>query len=248
MTNLREFDRIELVRLRRLQQSHAADRLTERELSRRVARFGVRRPTRGAARVLRAVALAAAASLLALGALAASSALGFYPFSREAPRDDAQPSKAEPSRAASGRSAPQSSAVMKEPPRETPAPPLAPVASAGPLGIEPSAKATTPSAPRAQRVLETVNAEVASGVAGRAWTRAAEALRRGDRSEAEQALGELSRSADPATSDAALLAQAELDLGAGSSERAVVVLRWLAERGATPFVRTRARQILAEKK
>ncbi|HEY6077229.1 MAG TPA: hypothetical protein VIW29_00405 [Polyangiaceae bacterium] len=146
---------------------------------------------------------------------------------------------------------------MKEPPRETRAPQLAPVASVVPLEIEPSAKVATPRprdqadqlrAPRSQRALDVVNVEVASGGAGRAWTRAAEALRRGDHSEAEQALGELSRSAEPATRDAALLAQAELDLGAGSSGRAVVVLRWLAERGATPFVRTRAQQILAEKK
>lgn len=248
MTKLREFDRIELERLRRVQQSHAADRLTERELSRRVAQFGSRRSTRGAAPALRAAALAAAASLLALGAVAASGVLGFHPFSREAPRDDAKPSKAEQSRAASGHSAPQSSAVTKESAGETLPLPLAPAASVAPLEIEPGAKLATPRAPRGQRVLDAVNAEVASGEAGRAWTRAAEALRRGDHSAAEQALGELSRSADPATSDAALLAQAEIDLGAGSSERAVVVLRWLAERGATPFVRTRARQILAEKK
>ncbi|HEX2870142.1 MAG TPA: hypothetical protein VHP33_02775 [Polyangiaceae bacterium] len=248
MTKLREFDRIELDRLRRMQRSHAADRLNDRELSRRVAQFGVRRPARGSAHVLRAVALAAAATSLALGAFAASGALGFHPFSREAPGDDARSSKAEQSRAASGRSAPQSPAVMKEPSRDARAPQLAPVASVAPLEIEPSAKVATPSAPRNQRVLDVVSVEVASGGAGRAWTRAAEALRRGDHSEAEQALGELSRSAEPATRDAALLAQAELDLGAGSSERAVVVLRWLAEHGATPFVRTRAQQILTEKK
>ena len=248
MTKLREFDRIEFERLCRVQQSHAADRLTDRELSRRVAQFGVRRPARGAAHALRAVVLAAATTSLAFGAFAASGALGFHPFSREAPRADAQPSKAEQSRAANGRSAPQSPAVMKEPPREIRAAQLAPVASVVPLEIEPSAKVATPSAPRSQRALDVVNVEVASGGAGRAWTRAAEALRRGDHSEAEQALGELSRSAEPATRDAALLAQAELDLGAGSSGRAVIVLRWLAERGATPFLRTRAQQILAEKK
>jgi hypothetical protein len=246
VTKLREFDRIELERLRRARRSHEVDRLTERELSRRLAQFGVRRPARGAERVLRAVAVAAAACSLALGAFAASGALGVYPFSREAPRNDAQPRKAAQSRHANGSSAPQNLGISKEPPRETPAPQLPPVGSVAPLEMEPTAKA--PGAPRSQRALDVVDAEVASDGAGRAWTRAAEALRRGDHSGAEQALGELSRSADPSTRDAALLAQAELDLGAGSTGRALVVLRWLAERGATPFVRMRAQQILAEKK
>jgi hypothetical protein len=247
VTKLREFDRIELDRLRRAQRSHAADRLTDRELSRRVAQFNVRRPSRGPAHALRAMVVAAAASSLAFGAFAASGALGFHPFSPEVPRVDAQPSNAEQRRAARGRIPQQSPAVMKEPPRETLAPQVAPVASGGPLDIEPSSKVTTPSAPRSPRALDVVSVEIASSGAGRAWTRAAEALRRGDHSEAEQALSELSRSAEPATRDAALLAQAELDLGAGNSGRAVVVLRWLAERGATPFVRTRAQQILTEK-
>ena len=122
------------------------------------------------------------------------------------------------------------------------------MASSAQIELEPTAKVAAPSVPRNQGALEVVNAEVASGGAGRAWARAAEALRRGDHSAAEQALGELSRSADSTTRDAALLAQAELDLGAGNSGRALVVLRWLAEHGATPFVRTRAQQILAEKK
>ena len=122
------------------------------------------------------------------------------------------------------------------------------MASASPYEVEPPAKAVAPGTPRGQRALDVVGAEAATDSAGRAWTRAAEALRRGDNSAAEQAFGELSSSADPSTRDAALLAQAELDLGAGSSSRALVVLGWLAERGATPYVRTRARQILAEKK
>jgi hypothetical protein len=247
VTKLREFDRIELERLRRAQQSHAADRLTDRELSRRLAQFGVRRPVRGSGRALRAVALAAAASLLALGAFAASGALGVHPFSREAPRADAQPSKGEQSRRANGRSTLPNPSPMKDSPREAPAPQSPPVASSAPIELEPSAKVVSPSVPRDQGALEVVNAEVASG-AGRAWARAAEALRRGDHTAAEQALGELSRSADSTTRDAALLAQAELDLGTGSAGRALVVLRWLAEHGATPFVRTRAQQILAEKK
>jgi hypothetical protein len=248
VTKLREFDRIELERLRRARRSHEVDRLTERELSRRLAQFGVRRPARGAERALRAVAVAAAACSLALGAFAASGAFGVYPFSREAPRKDAKPSKGEQSRLANSSSAQQSPGISKEPPREAPAPQLPPMASVAPLELEPTAKLAAPSAPRNQRALDVVNAEVASDGAGRAWTRAAEALRRGDHSGAEQALGELSRSADPGTRDAALLAQAELDLGAGSSGRALVVIRWLAERGATPFVRMRAQQILAEKK
>jgi hypothetical protein len=248
VTSLREFDRIEVERLRRARRSNEADRLTERELSQRVAQLGARRPARAAGRALRAVAFAAAATSLTLGALAASGALSVHTFFGEAALGDEPPSKAERAPRANGRSALQKPALTQELPDAPPVAEAPPVPSASPHEVEPPAKVVAPGTPRGQRALEVGGAEAATDSAGRAWTRAAEALRRGDNSAAEQAFGELSSSADPSTRDAALLAQAELDLGSGSSSRALVVLGWLAERGATPYVRTRARQILAEKK
>ena len=92
--------------------------------------------------------------------------------------------------------------------------------------------------------VEGTAAQAASG----AWARAAAALREGNHQGAQQALGELSRSPDTRTRDAALLAQAELDLGGGAAPQARAVLTNLAANGATPYIRERARQILAEKK
>lgn len=77
-----------------------------------------------------------------------------------------------------------------------------------------------------------------------AWLRAATALRSGDRSAAEAALAELSRSPDAETRDAALLAQGELDASNGNTARARATFSRLAEAGATTFVRRRARQLL----
>jgi hypothetical protein len=77
-----------------------------------------------------------------------------------------------------------------------------------------------------------------------AWTRAAVALRSGDRATAQLALRELSQSPDPETRDAALLAQAELDSRESDQASAHATLHRLAETGATAFVRRRARQLL----
>jgi hypothetical protein len=76
------------------------------------------------------------------------------------------------------------------------------------------------------------------------WRDAAAALRTGDHAGADEALVALGRSGDASTREAALLARAELDLGAGVRERALSLLATLAETAETPFVRQRARQIL----
>jgi hypothetical protein len=77
-----------------------------------------------------------------------------------------------------------------------------------------------------------------------AWSRLAEALRDGKRVEARGAVAELLRSGDPATRDAALLVGAQLDLADGQRARAAATLAELAERGATPVIRERARALI----
>jgi hypothetical protein len=79
---------------------------------------------------------------------------------------------------------------------------------------------------------------------GSAWARAAAAIRRGDEAAASVAFRELERSPDASTRDAAALAWAQLEIGAGRRERALAVLARLARNGATPFVRGRAQEIL----
>jgi hypothetical protein len=239
VTKLREFDQGELERLRRIRECHEADRLSEREVARAVAQFGVRGAARSRRRAARVVWLAAAGLLLALGAVAASGVLKLQPISAGVkPEVASGVAQGEPvRRVGSEQKAPRlEQAPLREvsPPTEAPA-------------LAESARRAMLAAPRSQRALEVVTAEVASDGAGRAWAQAAEALKRGDHSTAQQALSELSRSEDATTRDAALLAQAELDLGTGNAARARAVLGELAERGATPFVQKRARQILAQK-
>lgn len=77
-----------------------------------------------------------------------------------------------------------------------------------------------------------------------AWSRAASAMKRGDGLAARAALAEISRSSDPAARDAAQLAQAQLDLAAGRSDRAMPLLNQLAQTGATAFIRQRAQEII----
>jgi hypothetical protein len=77
-----------------------------------------------------------------------------------------------------------------------------------------------------------------------AWSRLAEALRDAKRVEARAAVAELVRSGDPATRDAALLVGAQLDLADGQRTRAATTLAELAERGATPVIRERARALI----
>jgi hypothetical protein len=81
-----------------------------------------------------------------------------------------------------------------------------------------------------------------------AWSRAASALRRGDDLAARSALSEISRSPDPAARDAALLAQAQLDLAAGRTNQALPLLSELSRSGATPFIRQRAQEIVVSGK
>lgn len=77
-----------------------------------------------------------------------------------------------------------------------------------------------------------------------AWERANAALERGDRVEAERALGELAVSSDAATRDAATLARAQLWVSSGELERARPVLGRLSRSGATALVRERAAALL----
>lgn len=243
MSTLGEFDRGELERLRRIRECHEADRLSEREVARAVAQWGVPRLARNRWRATRGVWLAAACSLLAVGAFAASGVLRQQVFSSDV--------KAE---ATSGLSkgALDEKARGLRPQREVLPREEAPLRDVSPPTQAPtlvnSARAGALSAPRSARALEVVSAESASDGAGRAWAEAAAALRRGDQPAAQRALGELSRSDDAATRDAALLAQAELDLGTGDEARARAVLSELAARGATSFLQKRAQQILSDKK
>jgi hypothetical protein len=80
-----------------------------------------------------------------------------------------------------------------------------------------------------------------------AWRRAAEALRRGDDQQATAALQELGSSPDPYTRDTAALAKAQLDVAAGRWDRARPVLERVASGGATPLLRRRAREVLAQR-
>lgn len=249
MTQLGEFDQVELERLRRVRECHDADRLNDRELARAVSQFGARGPRRGTVRTLRVMGLAAAASLLALGAFAASGVLK-RPIVSVAPQLTVQ--EVAPGEQRRERSAARPAADQEEQPHAQESVPAAPPAQVpipvpSPALSAESKRGTKVSAQQSQPALEVVNTEAASQGAGRAWTQAAEALRRGDSVAAGRALSELSRSDDAATRDAALLAQAELDLGTGDAARGRAVLSGLAERGATPFVRQRAQQILAEK-
>jgi len=102
-------------------------------------------------------------------------------------------------------------------------------------------------APDADEVPPTASATPASPLDG-AWSRAASALRRGDDVAARSALSEISRSSDPASRDAALLARAQLDLARGSKETAMPLLNELARRGSTAFVRQRAQEIIVSGK
>jgi hypothetical protein len=75
------------------------------------------------------------------------------------------------------------------------------------------------------------------------WSRAAEALRSGNRQSAEKELTELSRGTG-AQSDAAALALAQLWIAAGETARARPVLERLRESGHSALVRRRASELL----
>jgi len=82
--------------------------------------------------------------------------------------------------------------------------------------------------------------------AGRgAWVRAADALERGDSEAADRALAELASGDNANERDAASLARAQNWVAAGQRDRARPVLLRLATAGATPWIRTRAAELLA---
>lgn len=78
----------------------------------------------------------------------------------------------------------------------------------------------------------------------RAWERAAEALRRDDFADADQAFDQLGHDPDPATRDAARLARAQLWIAHGRADQVRPVLEDLAKSGATALVRQRAEEFL----
>jgi hypothetical protein len=235
MTELREFDRAELVRLERMRGCHDDDRPTAGEIAAALGRLGTTRRRHREQRVTRTLAIAAAVSLSTLGALATTEKLGLTALAglwhskTKAPALPPVPSARPP----------------LVPPRERLSRPAAShvaaqTASAAAAIAPGTGTAGVPPVARAQ-----VAAARDSGEGAEAWAKAAAALKLGDRSTAQDALRELARSDDEETRAAALLARAELDLVTGEEARARAVLSALAERGATPFVRKRARQILA---
>jgi hypothetical protein len=125
----------------------------------------------------------------------------------------------------------------------------APVASV-PVTPEPAVpeSAADERAPeRGARPSHTAPRPPASGSARTAehWSEAATALRQGDSARADKALSELANSRDAATRDAASLALAELWISQGKTAKARPTLETLAKRGATPLIRSRARELLA---
>lgn len=80
-----------------------------------------------------------------------------------------------------------------------------------------------------------------------AWARAAEALRRGDRERAEQALLELSDGPASEGADSAALALAQLWIARGDAERARPVLERLSSSAQSSVVRRRATELLGQR-
>lgn len=76
------------------------------------------------------------------------------------------------------------------------------------------------------------------------WIEAAQALRENHAARAEAALGRLGQSDDVATRDSARLSLAQLWLSEGKRDAAEQILRELSTKGATPFVRRRAQELL----
>lgn len=233
MTELREFDQTELERARRIRQIYAADRPSEQHVARVVSRLGVRRSRPLRAQALRVAWIAAGLTLISLGALAAAGVVKPSWFS--SPKSSVVAGTTPVALVRPGTPGNEPTSVVTST-KSVPAPNAVPSA-------DPPRASTSPQKPN-HTPGEAAPAELANG----AWSRAAAALRDGDRQRAQLALAELAKSPDARTRDAALLAQAELDLGGGAAESARAVLANLATNGATPYVRERARQILAEKK
>jgi hypothetical protein len=231
MKHLMDFDRAELVRLGRMRGCHEDDRPTPREIATALSMFHAARRPRREARFTRAFAIAVAVSLFTLGALGTTETLGLTalftgwhskgspPTARPAPAPRLARGGERPARVLAS-AAPDASGKASEPDTRVPS------------RVRSGTRAPEPSPPAAATATE-------------AWSKAAAALKLGDHAAAQEALRELARSDDAETRAAALLTRAELDLVNGEEERARAVLSALAERGATPFVRQRARQILA---
>jgi hypothetical protein len=233
MKDLMDFDRAELMRLERMRRCHEDDRPTPREVATALAMLSAGRRPRRDPRFTRTFAIAVAVSLSTLGALATTEELGFTAliarwYSMGPPAAAPRPSTPPPLLPRGGERRPRM-------------PPAAlPSASSTVSEPAPSAPLRVRSGPHAPEL-----APRDAGTGAEAWSKAAVALKLGDQAAAQDALRELARSEDAETRSAALLTRAELDLVNGEEERARAVLSALAERGATPFVRQRARQILA---
>lgn len=231
MKDLMHFDRAELVRLGRMRRCHEDDRPTPREVAMAVATLGAPRRPRRDPRFTRTFALAVAVSLSTLGAFATTEKLGLTALiarwhSQGTPSAAPRPSASPP--------------VLPRGHERTSRMPPAPLPGTSGTATEPDPRVLVRSgAPAPEAAPRT------AGTAAEAWSKAAAALKVGNHAAAQEALRELARSEDAETRAAALLTRAELDLVSGEEERARAVLSALAERGATPFVRQRARQILA---
>jgi hypothetical protein len=233
MKDLMDFDRTELVRLERMRRCHQDDRPTPREVATALAMFRVARRPRRDVRLVRTFAIAVAVSLSTLAAFATTEKLGLTTLiahwrSKELPSAAPRPSTPPPPLSRELERRPRLPTAALPGPSSTVSEP----AASPPLRVPSGTRAPEP-APRT------------AGTAAEAWSKAAEALKLGDHTAAQEALRELARSEDAETRSAALLTRAELDLVNGEEARARAVLSALAERGATPFVRQRARQILA---
>jgi hypothetical protein len=234
MKDLMDFDRAELVRLQRMRRCHEEDRPTPREVATALAMVGAARRSRREPRLTRTLAIAAAVSLSTLGAFATTEKLGLTAvFAR-------WHSQSSPS------ATPRPSAPPPLLPRERERRPQVPAAAVPSTSSSTVSEPAPIAAPRVRSVIRAPDtAPRTADTAAEAWSRAAAALKLGNQAAAQDALRELARSEDAETRSAALLTRAELDLVNGEEARARAVLSALAERGATPFVRQRARQILA---
>jgi hypothetical protein len=199
---------------------------------------------------LRMLGLASALVLLA-GVAVAGAGVSRWVESRSADRSASvvptgSPAKVSPKRA---RTLPATPGLQPAP--DLPAPPTSaqPTPASPPDGESLSGRAA-PTRKSSLRLEHSIEAAEQAGqepgpatVRG-AWARLAADLRDGKSESARTAIDELSRSADPATRDAALLVGAQLDLAAGRSARARSTLAELSERGATEVIRRRARALL----
>jgi hypothetical protein len=249
-------------RLARVRECLHADRPSEEEIAR--ARQRWRHAVKPKARVVRApllltlAGLFAAAGAVAAGAIELTANQPARPTPSVAPRMGPVPDRAQlPDHAQRARPAP-ARAVPEALANPAPEPSARPAMARDQLMLAPappSAPTTEQSpAPAVARFDSTTEVELEANprsdatAPSDAWQRAADALRRQDDREASRALGELGHSPDPLTRDSAALAEAQLDARAGRWSRALPALQRLATAGATPLIRRRAREMLAERR